>query len=104
MASQCKQYWRTVPLMAEMHVVKSTLWAFGLLKQAATLDVASWDTCQSLKPLWSLTYHCEFTPATISLGLKFRLETNSTLVWLYAGGVSLILPDVQFGMVFSRLD
>ena len=25
---------------------------------------------------------------------KFRLETNSTVVWLYAGGVSLILPDV----------
>jgi len=30
---------------------------------------------------------------------KFRLETNSTVVWLYAGDVSLILPDVQFGMV-----
>ena len=32
---------------------------------------------------------------------KFRLETNSTVVWLYAGGVSLILcaPDVQFGTV-----
>jgi len=28
----------------------------------------------------------------------FRLETNSTVVWVYAGGVSLILPDVQFGM------
>ena len=31
--------------------------------------------------------------------LKFRLETNSTVVWLYAGGVDLILPDVQFGTV-----
>jgi len=30
---------------------------------------------------------------------KCRLETNSTLVWLYAGGVSLILPGVRFGMV-----
>jgi len=30
---------------------------------------------------------------------KFRLETNNTVVWLYAGGISLILPDVQFGMV-----
>ena len=25
---------------------------------------------------------------------KFRLEINSTVVWLYAGSVSLILPDV----------
>ena len=32
-----------------------------------------------------------------SASSKFRLETNSTVVWLYAGGVSLILPDVQFG-------
>ena len=31
--------------------------------------------------------------------LKFRLETTSTVVWLYTGGVSLILPDVQFGTV-----
>ena len=30
---------------------------------------------------------------------KFRLETNSKVVWLYAGGVSLILTDVRFGMV-----
>ena len=30
---------------------------------------------------------------------NFRLETNSTVVWLYAGGVSFILPDVRFGMV-----
>ena len=30
---------------------------------------------------------------------KFRLETNSTVVWLYAGGVSLISPDVRFGTV-----
>ena len=30
---------------------------------------------------------------------EFRLETNNTVVWLYAGGVSLILPDVQFGTV-----
>ena len=30
---------------------------------------------------------------------NLRLETNSTVVWLYAGGVSLILPDVQFGTV-----
>jgi len=30
---------------------------------------------------------------------KFRPKTNSTVVWLYDGGVSLILPDVQIGMV-----
>ena len=32
-------------LMAEM----ATLWMFGLLKQAAALDIASPDTCQCLK-------------------------------------------------------
>jgi len=30
---------------------------------------------------------------------KFRPETNNTVVWLFAGGVSLILPDVRFGTV-----
>ena len=30
---------------------------------------------------------------------KFRVETNSTVVWLYVGGVSLILPDVRLGTV-----
>jgi len=30
---------------------------------------------------------------------KFRLETNSIVVWLYAGSVNLIFPDVQFGTV-----
>ena len=30
---------------------------------------------------------------------KFRLETNSAVVWLNAGGVSLILPDMRFEMV-----
>ena len=32
-------------------------------------------------------------------GPKFRLETNSTVLWLCAGSVSLILPDVWFGTV-----
>ena len=30
-----------------------------------------------------------------------RLETNSTVVWQSAGGVSLILPVVQFSLVFQ---
>ena len=29
----------------------------------------------------------------------FRLKTNNTVVWLYVGGVSLILSDLRFGMV-----
>ena len=29
---------------------------------------------------------------------KFKLETNSTVVWLYAGGISLILHDVMIGL------
>jgi len=33
------------------------------------------------------------------LQTKFRPETSSTVVWLYAGGVSLILSDVRFGTV-----
>ena len=32
-------------------------------------------------------------------GLYCRLYCNSTVVWLYADGVSLILPDVRFGTV-----
>jgi len=28
-----------------------------------------------------------------------RMETNSTGMWLYAGGVNLILRDVRFGTV-----
>jgi len=88
-------------LMAEMKH-SSTLWTFGLLKLAATLDIASPDTCQCLKPLYE-----PFTPPWIHPCYNqprvsrpiFRLETNSTVMWLYAGGVSLILPDVQFGTV-----
>ena len=30
---------------------------------------------------------------------KFRLETNSTVPWLYTSDVSSILPDVRFGTV-----
>ena len=59
-----------------------------LLKQVATLDIA-------LKPPFEPFTHRKFTPATVSRP-KFRLES---LVWLYAGGVSLILPDVRFGIV-----
>ena len=39
------------------------------------------------------------SPLLKSGRLKFRLETNSAMMWLYAGGVSLILPDVRFGVV-----
>jgi len=72
-------------LMAEM---KQNLHCgrVGLLKQAATLDIASPDTCQCLKPPFK-----PFCCNQPRVGrLKFRLETNSTVVWLYAGGVSLI--------------
>ena len=76
---------------------KSTRWTFGLLKQAATLDMASPDTCQCLKPpckpFKSPWIHPFYNQPRVGR-LKFRLETNNTVVWLYAGGVSLILPDV----------
>ena len=83
------------------------------LKQAATLDIASPDTCQGLKPPFepftSMWIHPSYNQPRVSRP-KFRLETNSTVVWLYAGGVSLILPDERFGTVsldwvtFEKLD
>ena len=80
----------------------STVWTFGLLRKAATLDIASPDTCQCLKPPFepftSPWNHPCYNQPRVSIP-KFRLETNSTVVWLYAGGVSLILPDVRFGTV-----
>ena len=89
-------------LMAEMKA-KYTLWTFGLLKQAATLDIASPDTGQCLKPPFEpFTSPCTNSPllqSTLSRQTKFRLEANSTMVWLYASSVGSILPDVQFGMV-----
>ena len=85
---------------------KSTLWMFGLLKQAAALNIASPDTCQCLKlPFNPFTsswiYRCYNQPQVGRL--KYMLETSTTVVWLYAGGVSLILPDVQFGTVSQNL-
>ena len=87
-------------LLSGWNETKSTLWVFGLLKQAATLDIASIDTGQCLKPPFeaftSLWIHPCYNQPRVGR-LKFRLETNSTVVWLYSGGVSLILPDVWFG-------
>jgi len=40
---------------------------FGLLKQAAKLDIAYPDTRQCLNHHSSFSYQCEFTAATISL-------------------------------------
>jgi len=78
------------------------VWTIGLLKEAATLDIASPDTCLCLnlpfEPFTSLWIHPCYNQPRVSKP-KFRLETNSTVVWLYAGGVSLILPDVWFGTV-----
>jgi len=73
----------------------------GLLKQAVTLDITSPDTCQFLKPPFepvaSPQIHPCYNQPLVSRP-NFRLDTNSTVLWLYgkyAGGVSLILPDVQ---------
>jgi len=89
-------------LLSGWNEAHSTLWAFGLLKQAATLDIASPDTCQCLKPPFepftSPWIHPCYNQPRVSRP-KFRLETNSVVVWLYAGGVSLILPDVWLGTV-----
>ena len=75
---------------------------FGLPKETATLDIASPDTCQCLnppfEPFTSPWIHPCHNQPWVSRP-KFRLETNSTVVWLYAGGVSSILPYVRFGTV-----
>ena len=43
-------------------------------------------------------------PPLLELVLSsLTLETNSTVVWQSAGGISLILPDVQFGSLFQAL-
>jgi len=76
-------------------------------QRATTPDIASPDTCQCLKPPFepftSPWIHLCYNQPRVSRP-KFRLKTNSTVVWLYAGGhttvllgVSLILPDVRFG-------
>ena len=79
---------------------KSTLWIFWLLKQAATLDIATPDTCQCLKPPFKpFTSPWIHTCYLNRYRLKFRVENNSTVVWLFGGGVNLILPDVRFWTV-----
>ena len=55
-------------LLNAWNEAQSTVWTFELLKEAATLDIASPDTCQCLKPpIEQLSHHHEFTPAAISL-------------------------------------
>ena len=75
-------------------------------KQAATLDIASPDTCQCLKPPFepfkSPWIHPCYNQPRVGR-LKFRLETNSTVVRLYVGSVSLILLDVRFGTVSPQI-
>jgi len=64
------------------------------------------DICQCLEPPFepftSPWIHPCYNQPQVSKP-KFRLETNSTVVWLYAGGVSLILPDVRFGTVSGHI-
>ena len=80
-----------------------TLWTLRLLKQAATLDIAR--PCRHLLVPEAAIRALQITVNSPCYNQprvsrpKFRLETNSTVVWLYAGGVGLILPDVRFGTV-----
>ena len=71
-------------------------------KTSSNTGYSTPDTCQCLKlsfePFTSSWIHPCYNQPWVGRP-KFRLETNSTVVWLYAGGVSLILPDVCFGMV-----
>ena len=70
-----------------------------VLKEAATLDIANLDTCQCLNPPFEpFTSPWIYNQPRVSRP-EFKLETNSTVACLYAGGASLILPDVRFGTV-----
>ena len=75
-------------------------------RSSNTIAIASPDTCQRLKPPFkpftSPWIHPCYNQPRVSRP-KFRLETNSTVVWLYAGGVSLIVPDMQFGTVSPHM-
>ena len=68
-------------LLNGLNEAKSTLWIFGLLKQAATLDIASPDTCQCLKPPFepftpSWIHSCYNQPrvGTLKLGWKLIVQ------------------------------
>ena len=82
------------------------------MKQIYTVDVWTAKTisnivaspdiyqCQKLPfQLFTSLWICPLQQSASSSWLKFWLENNSTVVWLYAGGVSLILPDVRFETV-----
>ena len=90
-------------LMAEMNQIYTVdIWT------AKTSSNTNLDTHQCLKPPFkpfiSPWIHTCYNQSWVGR-LKFRLametllEINSTVVWLYAGGVSLIFPDVWFGTV-----
>ena len=78
-------------LLNDWNEAQSTVWTFGLPKEA---DIASPDTCQCLKlpfePFTSPWIHLCYNHLRVNRP-KFRLETNSTVVWQYAGGVNSIV-------------
>ena len=72
----------------------------GMLQQAATLDIASPDSL----PVPETTIWAIVKPPLLESALSMLtkvLETNSTVVWQSARGISLILPDIRFGSVFQ---
>ena len=62
---------------------------FGLPKEAAALDIASPVPEPAIRAFHiTVNSPCHNQPRVSRP--KFRLETNSTVAWLYAGGVSSI--------------
>ena len=84
-------------LMAEM---KLNLHCGGLDKQRHWKQPAkTFAGAQAAIQAFHITVTSLLLQSALSKWTKFRLEANSIVVWLRAGGVSLILPDVRFGTV-----
>jgi len=72
-----------------------------LLKQAATLDIRSQPRHLPVPETTIRAFQITVnSPLPRVDRLKFRLETNSTVVWLHAGGVSLIFAQCVIWNIF----
>ena len=91
-------------LLYGWNVAQSTVSTFLLLKQLVILEITSPNTCQCQKPQFKhfiLPWkHPCFKQPRVGW-VKFRLENNSTVMWISSGGVSLISIAVWFGSVFQ---
>ena len=80
----------------------STLWTFALLHKTSSSNAYSqprhWPVPESIIQVFHITVN---SPLLQSGRLNFRLETNSTVMWLYASGVSLICQMCDLEQFFK---